>query len=203
MSTFQCPSCGGTIDYSNSSEEMKCPFCGTDITTPGVDSNATIITPKVEKVEVEEAPDPASSAKTVIQQSKFKNSAEIMDEVKRSLREDDKEAAVRIYSKEFNVPLADARSSVDQIEIDMKHSGKEAAKPAPEPEPIPAPAPTPEPAYQVPVSDVIDSTSSAQPPNNTTRNWIIGCSIAFVLFCCFCVILPSVVSFGSSFLNTR
>lgn len=199
MSKFQCPSCGGTIEYSNSNEEMTCPFCGTAITTPGVDTNATIIAPRVEKVE--ETADPAASAKTVVQQSQFKNSAEIIDEVKRSLREDDKEGAVRIYSKEFNVPLADARSSVDQMEIDMRHSGKEEDKPTPELEPAPAPAP--EPAYQVPTSDVLDAGATPQQSNNNTRNWIIGCSIALVLFCCFCVILPTIVSFAGGFINTR
>lgn len=189
MSTFQCPSCGGTIDYTSSNLDMTCPFCGTAITTPGVDANATVIVPKVEAAP---APtDALESAKTVIQQSRFSNSAEIMDEVKRSLREDDKEGAIRTYSKEFNVPVEDARASVEQIEIDMRHSGKEATPPAPEPAATPAYAPEPS-AYQVPRSDVLDAAATP-PTNNNTRNIIIGCSIAFVLFCCLCIIIPSIV----------
>jgi ribosomal protein S27E len=186
--TFQCPACGGIIEYSANDQEMTCPFCGTAITTPAAGSAATVIMPKVE-------PEPAASAKTIIQQqSKFTNSAEIIDEVKRSLREGDKEGAVRIYSKEFNVPMIDAQASVDQIEIDMKHSGKEAA---PEPEPIPAPAAPVPSAQQIPHFDVLDAPALEEKKSNTTRNWVIGCSIAFVLFCCICVILPTAVWFAT------
>lgn len=189
MATFLCPSCGGTIEYASNNQDMTCPFCGTAITTPSADSNATVIVPKME---VAPAPsDSSQSAKTVIQQSRFQNSAEIMDEVKRLLREDDKEGAIRTYSKEFNVPVEDARTSVEQIEIDMRHSGKE-APPAPEPAATPAYAPEPS-AYQVPRSDVLDAGVAPSQPNNNTRNIIIGCSIAFVLFCCLCIIIPSIV----------
>ena len=130
--TFQCPACGGIIEYTSNNQAMTCPFCGTAITTPGAGSAATVVMakPVVEPVSAE--PDSSAGAKTVIQQSPVvMNSAEIIDEVKRSLREDDKSGAVRIFSKGFNVSLTDAQASVDQIEIDMKHSGKEAA-PAPE-----------------------------------------------------------------------
>jgi uncharacterized Zn finger protein (UPF0148 family) len=190
MATFLCPSCGGTIEYTNNNQDMTCPFCGTAITTPSADSNATVIVPKMEVPPAHS--DSSESAKTVIQQSRFQNSAEIMDEVKRSLREDDKEGAIRTYSKEFNVPVEDARASVEQIEIDMKHSGKEVSAPAPEPAATPAYAPEPS-AYQVPRSDVLDAAVTPPPSNNNTRNIIIGCSIAFVLFCCLCIIIPSIV----------
>jgi hypothetical protein len=127
-----------------------------------------------------------------------------MDEVKHSLREGDKDGAVKIFSKEFNVSMADAQNSVDQIEIDMKYSGKEAA-PAPAPAPTPAPAvmPTPRPAsaQQIPTSDILDAGVPQEQKSNTTRNWIIGCSVAFVLFCCFCVILPLIGAAVSGNLN--
>lgn len=195
--TFQCPACGGIIEYTSSNQDMTCPFCGTAITTPGAGSAATVVMPKVERVQPEE--DPGAGAKTVIQQSRFGNSAEIMDEVKRLLREGDKTGALKVYSKEFDVPMADAQTSVDQIEIDMRHSGKEATPTAPEP--IPAPTPV-RPAQSIPASDILDAAPE-ETKSNTTRNWIIGCSIAFVLFCCLCIIVSTVVSMaaGSQFGN--
>ena len=187
--TFQCPACGGIIEYSSNNQEMTCPFCGTAITTPGASSAATVVMskPVIEPVNAEA--DSSAGAKTVIQQSPVvMNSAEIIDEVKRSLREDDKNGAVRIFSKGFNVSLTDAQTSVDQIEIDMKHSGKEAA-PAPEPDPVS----TPVAAQQIPAADIFDAAAAQPPKSNTTRNWIIGCSVAAVLFCCLCVILPTII----------
>jgi hypothetical protein len=179
--TFQCPACGGLIEYTDNNQEMACPFCGTAVTTPGAESAATVLISKPERA-------PAAAAETMIQQSRFNSSAEIMDEVKRLLREEDKNGAVKVYRKEFNVALADARAAVDQIEIDMQHSGKEETPPAPEESAPPPPAPS-EPAIS---GDVV---FNAPPQKSSSRGWIIGCSIAFVLFCCFCVILPSVVWF--------
>lgn len=184
--TFQCPACGGIIEYTSNNQDMTCPFCGTAITTPGTGSAATVVMSKVESVVAEQ--DPAAGAKTVIQQSRFHNSAEIMDEVKRLLREDDKSAAVKVYSKEFNVPMVDAQSSVDQIEIDMKYSGKEVAL-------APEPVPTPVAAQQIPSADILDAAAPEQKKSGgISRNVIIGCSIALVLFCCFCVILPTIIA---------
>ena len=189
--TFQCPACGGIIEYTSNNQDMTCPFCGTAITTPGAAASAaTVIMTKVERVEPQD--DPAAGAKTVMQQGPVMNSAEIIDEVKRSLREDDKSGAVRIYSKEFNVSLADAQASVDQIEIDMKYSGKEVIKPVVEPEPVSA-APAAS-AQQIPTADILDAAPSEPKKSNTTRNVIIGCSVAFVLFCCLCVVLPAIVT---------
>lgn len=181
--TFQCPACGGIIEYTSNNQDMNCPFCGTAITTPGAGAAATVIMAKVEK-------DPAASAKTVVQHSKFGNTAEIMDEVKRLLREGDKEGAVKVYSKEFSVPMIDAQASIDQIEIDMKHSGKEAA-PAPQPEPEPVPVSTPAPsvsAQQIPNSDILD----AAPPTKKSgipKGWLIGCGVAFLIACCICLLV--------------
>ena len=93
--TFQCPACGGFIEYSDHNQDMACPFCGTAVTTPPAG-------------DVAPAPADPSSAKTVVQASKFKNSAEIMDEVKRLLGEGDKDGAIKVYAKEFGVPKADA-----------------------------------------------------------------------------------------------
>ncbi len=183
--TFQCPACGGLIEYTSNNQDMPCPFCGTAITTPGAGTApaaATVVVPKIEG-------NPGAAAQTMIQHSRFNNSAEIMDEIKRLLREDDKSGAVKVYRKEFNVPLADARSSVDQIEIDMRHSGKETPPPPTPVESAPPPAPAPsEPAVS---GDVVFDGTPQKP--SSTKNWIIGCSIAAVVFCCCCVILPTLI----------
>jgi len=189
--TFQCPACGGLIEYTSNNQDMACPFCGTTVTTPGLEtapeassaSAATFLIPKTER-------EPAAAAETVIQHSRFNNSAEIMDEVKRLLRADDKAGAIKVYRKEFNLPLADAQTSVDQIEIEMQHSGKETPPAEPESAPPPAPAYSPIPDPAVIRGEVLDATP--QKPSST-RNWLIGCGIALIVFCCFCVVLPSIV----------
>ncbi len=203
--TFQCPACGGIIEYTSNNQEMTCPFCGTTITTPGAASSAATVI--MSKVDVPPPAAPAESAKTIVQHSTFNNSAEIIDEVKRSLREDDKDGAVRIYSKEFGVPLSDAQTSVDQIEIDMKYAGKPTTPPpAPEPEPVLTPTPTPvysnpAPAYAVPASDVIDA-GAAPKKSNTTRNLIIGC-VSLIVLCCVCSAGSWLISFIFQNMNNR
>lgn len=34
MQTFNCPSCGGTLDYAGAGRTMKCPYCGTVAQVP-------------------------------------------------------------------------------------------------------------------------------------------------------------------------
>jgi predicted nucleic acid-binding Zn-ribbon protein len=177
--TFQCPACGGLIEYTSSNQAMTCPFCGTAVTTP----------------EQAETPAPAqtgqgimdAAAKTVLQgrSSKFKNSAEIMDEVKRLLREDDKSQAVEVYCREFNVALEDAQSSIEQIEIDMKHSGAETP-------PTPANVPSPIPSMPISSDNIIDAPPAPQKSSFPIKGVIIGCLVALVL-CCLCVISPAIV----------
>jgi len=179
--TFQCPACGGLIEYTDSNQAMTCPFCGTAVTTP-----EQAETPPSAQTDQGGMVDAA--AQTLLQQhtSKFKNSAEIMDEVKRLLREGDKSQAVDVYRQEFNVAREDAQSSIDQIEIDMKHSGSE-VPPTP-PESVPSPIPdTP-----VQNANVIDATPAPQKSSFPTKSVVIGCVVALVL-CCLCVIAPAIV----------
>jgi len=178
--TFQCPACGGLIEYTSSNQAMACPFCGTSVTTPAqAETSSPAQTDQGEMVD--------AAAQTLLQQhSSFKNSAEIMDEVKRLLREGDKSQAIEVYRKEFNVALEDAQSSVEQIEIDMKHSGRET--PPPPPESVPSPVPS------TPVSnvDVIDAPPPPPKSSFPTKAVVIGCVVALVL-CCLCVISPIIV----------
>jgi len=167
------------IEYTDHDQAMSCPFCGVAVTTPP----AGIV----------DEGDP-SSAKTVVHASKFKNSAEILDEVKRLIGEGDTDGAIKVYAKEFGVPKADARTSVEQIEIDMRPK-EETPPPVEESAPPPPPPPPPHSPIPDPAAirgEVVDSAS--QKPS-TARNWIIGCGVAFLLFCCLCVILPTIVYF--------
>ena len=34
MQTFNCPSCGGTLEYDGSGRTVKCPYCGTVAQVP-------------------------------------------------------------------------------------------------------------------------------------------------------------------------
>lgn len=178
--TFQCPACGGLIEYSDSNQDMVCPFCGTAVTTPG-QATATVVIPRGERPQ-------SAVAQTMIQQSRFNSSAEIMDEVKRLLREGDKPGATKVYRKELGVSQADAKTAVDQIEIDMKHLEEPPAPVVVESAP-PPPSPVSEPAIS---GDVVFNAAPEKP--SSTKNWIIGCSIALVVFCCLCVILPTIVT---------
>jgi hypothetical protein len=174
--TFQCPACGGSIEYENSNQAMACPFCGTAVTTPK--QAKTVVMPKVEH-------DPASAAQTIIQQSRFNSSAEVVDEVKRMLREDNKSGATKIYRKEFSTTLADAKTAVDQIEIDMQHSGKE----TPRENAAPPQSTRSEPAIS---GDVI--FDAAPQKSSSSNGWMIGCGVALVLLCCLCIFVPGVIA---------
>jgi transcription elongation factor Elf1 len=176
--TFQCPACGGLIEYTSSNQAMTCPFCGTAVTTP--DQAETSAPAQTNQGIVDAA------AQTLLQQhsSKFKNSAEIMDEVKRLLREGDKSQAVEVYSKEFDVALEDAQSSVEQIEIDMKHSGAETPPP-------PASVPSPIPSTPISSDNIIDAPPPQQ-KSSLPKNLLIGCVVVLVL-CCLCVTVPTIV----------
>jgi uncharacterized Zn finger protein (UPF0148 family) len=109
-----------------------------------------------------------------------KSSAEAMDEVKKLVREGDTTGAAEVASAEFGLDQEAAQSTVEQVATNMKYS-------APEPvivEPIPD--------YK-PSEPVIESSPFDEPqkPSNS-RPWIIGCSIAAVVFLCVCCCLPLV-----------
>jgi hypothetical protein len=133
------------------------------------------------------------SAPTIIAAPKRKkaeaqSSAEAMDEVKKLVREGDTEAAAEVASAEFGLDAEAAQTAVEQTATDMKYS----AEPEPEivePESVRVTPVEPEPV-------IIDSSPVGEPPKppSNSRPWIIGCSIAAVVFLCLCCCLPTLIA---------
>jgi ribosomal protein L7/L12 len=112
----------------------------------------------------------------------FASSAALMDEVKRLLRAEKKIDAIKAYREHFNVGLAEAKNAVDAAETELKLQSPPAVDDG-----IPAFA-RPEAA---PIGPTISPNpfEEAQPP--AWRKWLIGCSVAGVVFLCLCVALPA------------
>jgi uncharacterized Zn finger protein (UPF0148 family) len=129
----------------------------------------------------------STSAPTIISVPKKKkasaqSSAEAMDEVKKLVSEGDSAAAAEFASVEFGLDQDAAERTVEQVSFDLKRSGRK---------PVTAePAPTPR-----PVEPVISSNPFDEPKKpSTSRSWIIGGSIAAVVFLCLCCCLPLVIA---------
>ena len=119
---------------------------------------------------------------------RFESSAAAMDEIKRFLRSGNKVGAVQVHREYFSTSLKEAKNAVEAIESDLKF--QDAPKPPADDEP---------PAFARPEAPAVAAASPAaasfdgpqEPP--AWRNWAIGCSVAFVLFCCLCVVLPALL----------
>lgn len=118
----------------------------------------------------------------------FASSAEAMDEIKRLLRGGNKIEAIKVHREAFNTGLKDAKDAVDAIESYLRFQA--------------APARPVVPAVGDRINLRPDSASPAsvganpfdepqQPP--AWRKWVIGCSLALVVFCCLCVGLPALL----------
>ena len=158
-----CPACGAPVDLPASS----CPYCSAALTGSS-----------------ESAPTIMAAAPPV--PPRFSNSAEAMDEIKSLLRAGKKTEAVKVHREYFGTKLNDAREAVAAIQADLAF----------EPEPIGSvvtvseESATPKAAYG---SDgpVMPDTAFDEPQKPPAwRNWVIGCAVALVLFCCLCVVLP-------------
>ncbi len=154
-----CPSCGAALEENVGS---ACPYCGSALSL-GVSTPTILSAPKKKKASAQ-------------------SSAEAMDEIKKLVREGDAAGAAEVASTEFNLDAEAAQTTVDQVTIDMKHSGRETEVVKPEPTPKAA-------------EPVIENRSFEEPkqPSNA-RNWIIGGSLAAVIFLCLCCCLPLVIS---------
>jgi hypothetical protein len=156
--------------------ENACPFCGAPL----------------ENITGSQCPAcgnalPSSAPTMVSNKAAFENSAEAMDEVKKLIREGDQDAAAKVASAAFDLNQEDAQNTIEQTVIDMNYSERE----TPPVEPTPVSAPTK--MQNAPLF------SETQKPSNS-RTWIIGGSIAAVVFLCLCCCLPIVV--GLAMMNS-
>jgi uncharacterized Zn finger protein (UPF0148 family) len=154
-----CPFCGAPLENYTGSQ---CPSCGNALPVVSGSEPGIITSPKPE----------------------YNNSAEVMDEVKKLVREGDSEAAAQVAATEFGLNLEAAHNTVEQVEVEMQHSGHEIPKTEPEPASF-NPNPAPE------VIDAPTYTSTQQPSN--TRKWIIGGVIGAAIFLCVCCLLPILI----------
>ena len=150
-----CPFCGAPLENYTGSQ---CPSCGNAL--PVVSGS-----------------DPTA----ISQKPVYNNSAEVMDEVKKLVREGDSEAAAQVAGTEFGLNQEAAHNAVQQVEVEMQHSGTEIPKTEPEPA-----------AYSSNLApEVIDAPGYEAPkkPSNTGK-WIIGGVIGATIFLCICCLLP-------------
>lgn len=116
----------------------------------------------------------------------FASSAEMMDAVKAELRKGNKVQAVRVYREYFQVGLKESKDAVDAIETELKF----------QPGPIRDDEP---PAFArpderlAPSGPVVSPNPLDESKKPAWRNWAIGCGLALVLFCCFCLVLPLIL----------
>jgi len=169
---INCPSCNAPVDMP----ATACPYCGAALAVADPRSAPTML----------------ASASALPPLPRFESSAAAMDEIKRFLRAGNKVGAVQVHREYFSTGLKEAKDAVDAIESDLKFQD---APPAPKPVVDDEP-----PAFARPESPAVAAATPAaasfdapqqQPP--AWRNWAIGCSVAFVLFCCLCVVLPTVL----------
>ena len=185
-----CPSCGATLDSNVGSQ---CPFCGSAL-TPANSSAQTLISRPLSK------------------KAEFENSAEAMDEVKRLVSEGETAAAAQVASEQFDLNTEDAKSTVDQVQVDMQYSSNKtmlaghAVPVPPPPPPVVEQAAYSTPPAVTPVSYSPPPAASSfeevkQPSKN--KNWIIGGSIGAVVFLCLCCCLLIVISLLPMIRNSR
>ncbi|GAB4501513.1 MAG: hypothetical protein Fur0035_10550 [Anaerolineales bacterium] len=148
---------------------ITCPACGTSVEMPA-----------------ETCPACGSALSAQAQSApRFNSSAEAMDEVKRLLRAGNKAEAVKTHREYFGLELKDAADAVEAIAADLRPL-EAASTPLADDQP---------PAFARP--DSAAQTAFAEPVAPAAKpawqKWAIGCSIALVLFCCLCVILPVII----------
>jgi cell pole-organizing protein PopZ len=150
-----CPSCGAALEENVGN---ACPFCGSAL---GVSSSAPTIL-SLSKKEIAQA----------------QSSAEVMDEIKKHVREGDTAGAAEVASAEFGLNQESAEATIEQISTEMKYSGREPKIVEPEP-----------------VQPVVENRPFDEPkkPANS-RNWIIGGGIAAAVFLCLCCCLPLLIA---------
>ena len=161
---INCPSCNAPVDMP----ATACPYCGAAL--GGDARNAPTM--------MSAAPEPL-----------FSSSAAAMDEIKRLLRAERKIEAIKVHREYFGTGLQASKDAVDAIESDLRfqvgppRASVSSANDVAEPGSVFTPA--------EPVMSANPFDAPQKPP--AWRNWAIGCSVAFVLFCCLCLVLPGIL----------
>lgn len=114
---------------------------------------------------------------------RFTSSAAALDEVKRLLRAGNKSEAVNTHREYFGLEQQEAADAVEALAADLPAPQAAAALQADDQPP----------AFARP--DSAAQTISVEPVAPVAgrpawQKWALGCSLALIVFCCLCVILP-------------
>ncbi len=164
--------------------QIPCPACGASIEET---ERACPYCGAAQSADPRNAPTMMASAPPL---PRFPSSAAAMDEIKSLLRAGNKVAAVQVHREYFGLGLKESKDAVEAIESDLKPIAPPPVRPVDDEPPAFA---RPEAPAVAPAAASFDAPQ--QPP--AWRNWAIGCSVAFVLFCCLCVVLPAILFMAS------
>jgi hypothetical protein len=148
-------------------DQKNCPSCGASVDLPANDC------PFCGASMIDSRNAPTIMASSLPDISRFPTGAAALDEVKRLIREGNKIEAVKVHREHFKTSLQESKEAVDVLASDMPH------------QPVPAPS-----RPRVEASPGMSATAiPPKPQSDAWKKWASGCSIAFVLFCCLCLIL--------------
>lgn len=100
--TFQCPSCGASLEPPTGLTTMKCGYCGTSVVVPE-DLRST---PRAE---------PAFVSPSGVDLNRLIAHASQMGEVARLARKGDQEAAIKLYQENSGADYEHARMAIEAI----------------------------------------------------------------------------------------
>ena len=186
MTQIACPNCGASV----ASTERDCSYCGAALPNAGVSSAATVRASREEMEAMLPQNTPPAGDATIVSTEpppRFRSSAEAMDAIKADLRAGRKQEAVQTYRSYFKVSAGDAQAAVEQIEFNLKF--EESSRTA---HPKRANPPRPE-AFTPSAQPAREETGDQAAKKSGVPVWVWGCLVAFVLFCCLCVVLPAVL----------
>jgi hypothetical protein len=149
-------------------DEKKCPSCGAPVEASASDCPSC----GASMSDSRNAPTIMASAPLPV--SRFPTGAAALDEVKRLIREGNKSEAVKVHREHFQTSLKESKEAVEVLASDMPHQ--------------PAPA-RPQAAKSASPGPSAAAFETPKEQSDAWKKWVIGCSIAFIVFCCLCLIL--------------
>jgi hypothetical protein len=150
------------------SDEKKCPSCGASIEQAVSDCpycGASLSDSRNAPTMMAASPPPVS---------RFQSGAAALDEIKRLIRDGNKSEAVKVHREYFQTSLKESKEAVEVLASDMPY------------QPTPARPPVAQTASPGPSAATFEAPKEQ---SDAWKKWAVGCSIAFVLFCCLCLIL--------------